>query len=62
MTEKFGKGYFSRGVNNQWLTVGRLMAGRVSMHMLGPTAIRPTYSSIVVTHKCNYKCVMCSFW
>jgi MoaA/NifB/PqqE/SkfB family radical SAM enzyme len=30
--------------------------------VLDETAIRPVYSSIMVTQNCNYKCVMCAFW
>lgn len=60
--DKFGKGYFNRAVNNQWVTLGRLMVGRTSPSVLTKTAIKPVYSSIMVTQNCNYKCVMCSFW
>jgi MoaA/NifB/PqqE/SkfB family radical SAM enzyme len=62
MAERHGKGYFKRGMNNQWVTLGRLMLGRHSQRLLAATPIRPVYSSILVTHNCNFKCVMCSFW
>jgi MoaA/NifB/PqqE/SkfB family radical SAM enzyme len=62
MTEKIGNGYFSRAVNNQWVTLGRLMIGRAAPSTLNGMRISPVYSSVMVTQNCNYKCVMCSFW
>lgn len=60
--QRFGDGYFSRAVNNGWITIGRLMVGRTSTRVLESTAIKPVYASIMVTQNCNYKCLMCSFW
>jgi MoaA/NifB/PqqE/SkfB family radical SAM enzyme len=62
MSDKFGRGYLKRGINNQWITLGRLMIGRSVSGVLEATPVRPVYSSIMVTQNCNYKCVMCSFW
>lgn len=62
MTEKFGDGYLQRAINNQWVALGRLMVGRSFPNAVGGMAIRPVYSSILVTQNCNYKCAMCSFW
>lgn len=62
MADKFGKGYVKRVINNQWVTIGRLLLSRAMPGVLAGTQIRPVYSSIMVTQNCNYKCVMCSFW
>jgi MoaA/NifB/PqqE/SkfB family radical SAM enzyme len=60
--DRYGKGYFKRGVDNQWVGLGRLMAGRTSERVLRSTPVRPVYSTVMVTQNCNYKCEMCSFW
>lgn len=60
--EKFGSGYLSRAVDNQLVTIGRLMVGRTFPGAVAGMRVRPGYSSIMVTQNCNYKCVMCSFW
>jgi MoaA/NifB/PqqE/SkfB family radical SAM enzyme len=62
MSDGEGQKYFKRNVIDQWITVGRLMIGRRSPRVLESTPVRPSYSSVMVTQNCNYKCVMCSFW
>lgn len=42
--------------------MGRLIIGRTYPRAVSSIDISPVWATVLLTHNCNYKCVMCSFW